>query len=162
MFRILSVDNNITRSNLTAKAVKNLKFGARLNYALSATQAVLYIAGVKASKKVLPDMIIQSAQLPDAIGINALQTIVEAVENDGIPIIIVSDDKVPQSGIEYYKAGACAYVSRGNEVEAFMEAIGDTVTFVAMVEGYIPKQPKFFPEEEQNFPNYGDLMQVHL
>lgn len=160
MFRVLSVDNNVTRANLTARAVRDLKFGVRIHYALSATQAVLYIAGCRQDNKVLPDMVILSGHLPDSTGVDALRAINNAMGRYHTPVIIIGDDKKKCHAPEFYKHGASAFVSRGSDLEAYMKGLGETVSFVAMVEGLIPKQADFFPEAQDL--SIRDVLQVHL
>ncbi len=162
MFRSLMVDNDITHANLTARGIQDLRFGVTLKYALSAAQGLFYLAGVRSKKLALPDLILLSADLPDADGADALRTFSEAVTHEAIPIVVVSKCADRQRAGQYYKLGATAYVPFSEDVEKYMLAVGDSVAFVAMMAGLVPKQQRFFPSEQRSEPTIGDILQVHL
>ncbi len=162
MFRILLVDNDITHANLTARGIQDLRFGVTMKYALSGAQGLLYLAGTRAAKKSLPEMIIMCADLPDADGMDVFRTLSEAVSHEAIPILIVSKSTDRKIASPYYKAGATAYVPFSDNAEDYMRAVSDSVAFVAMMSGLVPRQNKFFPLEHQGELKVGDILQVHL
>ncbi len=162
MFRLLLVDNDITHANLTARGIQDLRFGVTMKYALSGAQGLLYLAGTRAAKKSLPDMIIMCADLPDAAGMDVFQTLFEAVSHEAIPILVVSKSTDRKFASLYYQAGATAYVPYSEDVETYMRAVSDSVAFVAMMSGLVPQQNKFFPPEHQGELKVGDILQVHL
>ncbi len=162
MFRVLVIEHSITRANVTVRALNELKFGARVNNALSMTQAVLSLASSFTSHRIIPDIILMSDLLPDAAGLDALKTLTESVQARGIPIVVVAGWSSPQEGPKFLEAGACAYVQRSSDLAETVSRIGETVAFVAMVKGLIPKQPQFFSAIEQSRFSIGDVLQVHL
>ncbi|MCH8851225.1 MAG: response regulator [Planctomycetes bacterium] len=162
MFRILLVDNDITHANLTARGIQDLRFGVTTKYALSGAQGLLYLAGTRAAKKSFPEMIIMCADLPDADGMDVFRTLSEAVSHEAIPILVVSKSTDRKLASQYYKAGATAYVPYSEDVESYMRAVSDSVAFVAMMSGLVPRQDKFFPAESQTELKLGDILQVHL
>ena len=162
MFRLLLVDNDITHANLTARGIQDLRFGVTMKYALSGAQGLLYLAGTRAAKKSLPEMIIMCADLPDADGMDVFRTLSEAVSHEAIPILVVSKSIDRKLASQYYKAGATAYVPYSEDVESYMRAVSDSVAFVAMMSGLVPRQSKFFPAESQAELKVGDILQVHL
>jgi DNA-binding NarL/FixJ family response regulator len=156
------VDNDITHANLTARGIQDLRFGVTMKYALSGAQGLLYLAGTRAAKKSLPEMIIMCADLPDADGMDVFRTLSEAVSHEAVPIVVVSKSPDRQVASSYYKAGATAYVPFSDNVEKYMRAVSDSVAFVAMMSGLIPRQDKFFPADRQGELTVGDILQVHL
>ena len=162
MFRVLMIDNDITHANLTARGIQDLRFGVTMKYALSAAQGLLYLAGSRSGKKALPDLIILSTELPDADGVDAFGTFREAVAHDGIPIVVASKLADRKIAAEYYKLGAAAYIPYSECVEDYMKAVGDSVAFVAMLAGLVPRQQQFFPPENRKDLSVGDVLQVHL
>ncbi len=162
MFRLLLVDNDITHANLTARGIQDLRFGVTMKYALSGAQGLLYLAGARAAKKSLPDMIIMCADLPDADGMDVFRTLSEAVSHEAIPSLVVSKSSDRKFASASYKAGATAYVPYSEDVERYMQAVSDSVAFVAMMCGLVPRQRKFFPAEDQAELKLGDILQVHL
>ncbi len=162
MFRILMVDNDITHANLTARGIRDLRFGVTMKYALSAAQGLLYLAGTRSEQKPLPDMIILSLSLPDAHGLDVFRTFSEALAHESLPIVVVSKSTDCKQADEFYKHGAAAFVPFSECVEDYMRAVGDSVAFVAMLVGLVPRQQKFFPLEQRAEPTIGDILQVHL
>ena len=118
MIRTLIVDNNVTRAGLTGRAVRELKFGATVNYALSTVQALFYIAGILADRsKILPDIIVLTIPMPDTKGVDAVKALAESVAIHSVSIIVVNDSQECQDSMQYYKHGAAAMISKASERE---------------------------------------------
>ncbi len=162
MFRVLSIDNSITRANLTGVAIKRLKFGAQVSYALSVTQGLLYLAGTRTVGKPLPDIILLSDHLRDAAGIEGLRSLRDATRNDRISIVIISKEPDQAAGAPYLARGASAFIPHYKDPERYMSSVADTVAFLAMLNGLIPKQERFFPPDSLPEPTVGDVLQVYL
>jgi DNA-binding NarL/FixJ family response regulator len=163
MIRVLIVDNNITRAGLTSRAVRRLNFGARVNYALSAVQALFYVAGVLADRrKTLPDIIVLAEPLPETRGVDALKAITQAVGAHPVSIVVVRDADEPADAVEYYKNGAAAYVARRSTEADYQNCVADAVCFTAMVMGLVPKQPRFLSPEQYRQPTIGEILQVYI
>ncbi len=162
MIRVMVVDSNITRAGLTARGVRELKFGAKITYALSVVQALFYIAGTLSDRrKTLPDIITLADPLADTRGSDAIKAIHEAVAAHGVSIIVNSEQD-SANAMDFYKLGAAAFVNKKSEDPNFLRAIGDAVCFTSMVMGLVPKQSKFFPDEEQFGVHIKDVLQIHL
>ena len=162
MFKAVIVDNNITRANLTARAIRRLNFGAHVHFALSAVQSVFYLGGLRAEKKKYPDLIILCEPLPDTSGLDALKALKESTVNEHVSIVVVSDPPHPEDRLTYYKQGAAAFIPRPQDPDEYTLLLQDTVSFVAMIMGLIPKQSKFFPVERHPTPTIGEVLQIHL
>jgi len=163
MFRVLVVAKNITTANLAAVAVKRLNFGAQINYALSATQAIFYLASLhKDPRRTLPDIILLSGSLPSGDGLDALEALVRAVGADGVPIVVMSKSLRPEERSEYVRRGATAVLASSESSDDLIEEMSDLICFVAMTRSLIPKQPRFLPDNGTRRPTAGEILQVHL
>ncbi len=162
MFRALVVNSSVTTSNLTGRAIKDLKFGARVNYALSAAQALYYLAGLRDDpRRTYPDIVVLDADLPDAKGTTALKAMLKTVGDHPLAVVMVCPPGSESSA--YYQCGAEAVVPRSPDPQEHMQEIGETVCFVAMILGLIPKQTRFLPPQQQpHIPSISDILQIHL
>ena len=163
MIRTLIVDNNVTRAGLTGRAVRELKFGATVNYALSTVQALFYIAGILADRsKILPDIIVLTIPMPDTKGVDAVKALAESVAIHSVSIIVVNDSQECQDSMQYYKHGAAAMISKSSDAGDYRQSVADSLSFTAMVMGLVPTQPKFLSSGQYCEPTIGQVLQVYL
>ncbi|MCG3139069.1 MAG: hypothetical protein HJJLKODD_02947 [Phycisphaerae bacterium] len=162
MFKVLVIDHNVTRANLIARALKETKFGLRINYALSATQTLMYFANLTKENGFWPQLVVMSAQLCDSKGLDLLKTLVETLQHLGTPVIVTCERPEQREEIDYYKAGAVAFVGLRGDVPAFIQELSSTVRFVAMMTGLAPRQPQFIPATHYAEPSISEVLQVYI
>lgn len=162
MFRALIVDGDITQANLTARGIEQLHFGVRMRYALSAAQTILYLDGLRSAKQPLPDMIVVSAELRDARGPNFVATLRKLLAADSPPIVVVSRSADRELASRCFRLGASAFVPRPESTQQYHQGLADTVAFVGMLAGLVPRQPRFLPPEQRRELTVRDILQVHL
>ena len=110
-----------------------------------------------------PDLIVLDRMLPGRSGDEVASQLRRDPHSAAVPIIMMSQDLKANARSEYYRLGATSVVETRRDASRLIDEIADVVCFVAMLEGWIPKQSRYFPGDQDPVPlNAGEILQVYL
>ena len=93
------------------------------------------LEGVKRARQLLPDIVLLDLHMPGVSGLEAVKVLSEELPGTRVVMLTVSEDAADL--FDCLRAGACGYLLKNTDVEAFVEALlrvheGDSVVSPAM------------------------------
>ena len=119
-FSILMIDDNSANVRLLERVLAGLP-----NVALTAAHSGL--AGLEATRKGAPDLVLLDLTLPDMSGTEVLTRLKRSATTRGIPVVVVSADACPERRAENLRLGAADFLTKPLDVDRFLAVVGDAL-----------------------------------
>ncbi|MFN3887620.1 MAG: response regulator, partial [Aquabacterium sp.] len=118
---VLLVEDNATNAEVIRAALRTRPWVA-LQVATTVKEA---LASLHTQGAARPELILLDMNLPDAPGLSMLQRVRAQPETQGIPVIVISADAMPEQIDAALAAGASCYLTKPVQMPALLQQIDE-------------------------------------
>jgi len=126
---ILLVEDNPNDIELTERALKKHKLGARMHVVRDGEQALDYIFcnnDFKARKKEeIPRLILLDLKLPKVTGLEVLEKVKTDEQTKNIPVVVLTTSREERDMIKSYQLGVNSYIVKPVDYNKFVDAVAE-------------------------------------
>ena len=124
---ILLVEDNPDDETLTVRALKKNHLGNEIIVVRDGVEALdyLFCTGKHSNRDPasLPELILLDLRLPKMDGVEVLRQIRKNDRTRLLPVVVLTSSHADRDLVDSYAYGACAYIRKPVDMQAFIEAI---------------------------------------